>query len=84
MAVKSRTRLRTRRSTYAALARAETSLFAGIASVIIFMTIGQSWLANLDRIHIGIPLFLWLFGVMVWCSFNVVRHADALAELLGE
>ena len=29
-------------------------------------------------------LFLWLFGVMMWCSFGVVRHADAVAANLGE
>jgi Ca2+:H+ antiporter len=29
-------------------------------------------------------MFVWLFAVMVWCAFGVVRHADALAELLGE
>lgn len=29
-------------------------------------------------------IFLWLFGVMLWASFAVVRHADALAEILGE
>ena len=29
-------------------------------------------------------LFLWLFGVMMWCSFGVVRHADAVAKKLGE
>jgi len=81
---KPKTRLRTRRSSYAALARAELALLAGIASTIIFSTIGKGWLANLNQIHIGLPLFIWLFGVMVWCSFSVVRHADALAELLGE
>ena len=29
-------------------------------------------------------LFFWLFGTMLWCAFGVVRHADCLAELLGE
>ena len=84
MSAEAKTSLTTKRSSVAALARAELALFAGIVSTIIFATIGQSWLANLDQVHIGLPLFIWLFGVMVWCSFSVVRHADALAELLGE
>jgi Ca2+:H+ antiporter len=29
-------------------------------------------------------MFAWLFGVMIWCAFGVVRHADGLAEILGE
>ncbi len=77
-------RLRTRRRTYAALAREELALFAGIGSVILFTIFGDSWLSDLDRHHISVPLFAWLFAVMVWCSFGVVRHADSLADLLGE
>ncbi len=75
---------KTRRATYAVLLRAELGLFVGIFTTIVFFTIGKEWLAHLDKIHIGLPLFIWLFAVMVWCSFGVVRHADALAELLGE
>jgi len=29
-------------------------------------------------------LFLLVFGAMLWCAFGVVRHADCLAEILGE
>ncbi|WP_421989410.1 calcium:proton antiporter [Roseococcus sp.] len=29
-------------------------------------------------------LFLWLFPLLLWCAITVVRHADALADLLGE
>jgi Ca2+:H+ antiporter len=31
-----------------------------------------------------VVLFLLVFGVMLWCAFGVVRHADCLAALLGE
>ena len=31
-----------------------------------------------------IGLFVWIFATMLWSSFAVVRHADGLAELLGE
>lgn len=38
-------------------------------------------LANYPR---TILLFAWLFGTMMWCAFGVVRHAEAVAERLGE
>ena len=64
--------------------RAELGLIAGIVSTVIFFTIGEPWVSNLDSLQNLIVLFAWLFGVMVWCAFGVVRHADALAEILGE
>lgn len=64
--------------------RAELGLIAGIVSTVIFFTIGEPWVSNLDSLQNLIVLFAWLFGAMVWCAFGVVRHADALAEILGE
>jgi len=64
--------------------RAEFGLIAGIVTTVIFFTIGKAWLADLDNLPLLLVLFAWLFGVMIWCAFGVVRHADALAELLGE
>jgi Ca2+:H+ antiporter len=64
--------------------RDELALIAGIATTVIFFTIGKAWLAKLDNLPWLIVMFACLFGVMVWCAFGVVRHADALAELLGE
>ena len=29
-------------------------------------------------------VFVWLFGVILWAAFAVVRHAEALGEILGE
>ena len=64
--------------------RPELGLIAGIVSTVIFFTVGEAWVADLDSLPRLIVLFTWLFGVMVWCAFGVVRHADALAEILGE
>ncbi len=64
--------------------RPELGLIAGIVTTVIFFTIGKAWLADLDNLPLLLVLFAWLFGVMIWCAFGVVRHADALAELLGE
>ena len=39
---------------------------------------------DLHNYPLTVLLFLWLFGAMMWCAFSVVRHADAVAEQLGE
>lgn len=64
--------------------RAELALVAGIITTIVFFTVGKGWLADLDDPMWSLAMFTWLFGVMIWCAFGVVRLADALAELLGE
>jgi len=64
--------------------RAELGLIAGLITTVVFFTVGKAWLLDLDNLPLSIALFAWLFGVMIWCAFGVVRHADALAELLGE
>jgi Ca2+:H+ antiporter len=64
--------------------RAELGLIAGVITVVIFFTVGKAWLDDIGDVPLLIAMFAWLFGVMIWCAFGVVRHADALAELLGE
>jgi Ca2+:H+ antiporter len=64
--------------------RAELGLIAGVITVVIFFTVGKAWLGDIGDVPLLIAMFAWLFGVMIWCAFGVVRHADALAELLGE
>ena len=61
--------------------RAELALIAGIVTTVMFFTVGETWLADLDSLPWLVLMFAWLFGVMLWCAFGVVRHADALAEL---
>jgi Ca2+:H+ antiporter len=62
--------------------RREGGLLAGYATFAIFewfhapLAQQGGWMQPL--------LFLWLFAVMLWCVLGVVRHADALAERLGE
>jgi len=62
----------------------EAPATAGILTTLIFLAFGSTILSNLQEDALTIVLFLWLFGIMVWCSFGVVRHADAVAEKLGE
>ena len=64
--------------------RKEAPLFLGLATALVLYTWGSEWLADLsDSVKSG-ALFWWIFAVMLWCAFSVVRHADHLAERLGE
>jgi Ca2+:H+ antiporter len=62
----------------------EAPALAGILTTLIFFAFGSTMLSNLQSNTLAIVLFVWLFGIMMWCSFGVVRHAEALAENLGE
>ncbi len=67
-----------------ALIREEFALFAGIVTTLLFIGYGDAWLMDLSQVDWYLFLFGWLFLVMLWLAFNVVRHADCLAILLGE
>jgi Ca2+:H+ antiporter len=53
-------------------------------TVVLFFFFGAHWLTDFSSASRSALLFLWLFGVIVWCAFGVVKEADHLAELLGE
>jgi len=57
---------------------------AGILTTIVFFAFGDTFLADLSNHLRTVVLFAFLFGVMMWCAFAVVTHADAVAEYLGE
>jgi Ca2+:H+ antiporter len=63
---------------------AEAPALAGILTTIVFFAFGNTLLGDLENHLLTIVLFLWLFGIMMWCAFGVVRHAEAVAEKLGE
>ncbi|MDC0429596.1 hypothetical protein OAL71_03355, partial [Phycisphaerales bacterium] len=67
-----------------AFLRRERAFLAGIASVVLFLVFGGSWLGDLSDPVWACFMFAWLFAVMLWSSFAVVRHADGLAVRLGE
>lgn len=67
-----------------AFLRRECAFLAGIASVVLFLVFGGSWLGDLSDPVWSCFMFAWLFAVMLWSSFAVVRHADGLAVRLGE
>ena len=64
--------------------RAEMPVLTGAATTVVFFTVGKAWTADFSNPYLTAAVFIWLFAVMVWCAFGVVRHAEALADRLGE
>jgi len=64
--------------------RAEAPVLGGAATTAIFFTVGKAWTEDFSHPFLTVALFAWLFAVMVWCAFGVVRHAEVLAVHLGE
>lgn len=62
----------------------EAALIVAIATAVVMFTVGKGWLSDLSNPLMFAGLFVWIFGVMVWAAFAAVRHADSLAEMLGE
>jgi Ca2+:H+ antiporter len=60
------------------------TLGPAIGSVVLAGIFQQTLFSNLDNYPLTVLLFVWLFGTMMWCAFSVVRHAEAVAERLGE
>src|SRR5262245_24570890 len=50
-----------------------------------FLLFGKAWFdVAADRPAVTLLLFAWLFAAILWSAFGVVRHAEHLAEKLGE
>src|SRR4029079_251267 len=62
------------------------SLDGGWVTVVLFFLFGDSLLSksNLHSVPIGILLFVWILGVILFCAFAVTVAADRVAEILGE
>jgi Ca2+:H+ antiporter len=71
-------------ATMLSVIRSEAAFIVTVASAAILYTVGSEWLHALSNPLIFAGLFVWIFSVMVWSAFAAVRHADSLAELLGE
>lgn len=57
---------------------------AGLITAALVYAFEAQLFADLQNHVLTLLVFLWLFGVMLWCAFGVVRHADAVASRLGE
>ena len=64
--------------------RAEIWLIPLIATALVFLAVGQRWLAILPDVVLSSFTFAWVFGMIIIGSMSVVRHAEDLAEILGE
>ena len=64
--------------------RGEGALVPVLATAAVFLVLGQRWLVILPDVTLSSFVFTWLFGMIVVGSMSVVRHADHLAEMLGE
>lgn len=64
--------------------RDEWFLGLSLATCAIFAAAGQRLFDRLDDPLWFAVIFVWLFGVVAGSALSVARHADHLAELLGE
>jgi Ca2+:H+ antiporter len=65
-------------------AGSEGALWFGVLTTALFYGFSDVLIADFAVDLKTIVLFVWLFVAMLWCAFGVVRHADSLAEMLGE
>jgi len=64
--------------------RSETPFFLGALTLGIFLAFGDSWFADPSQLLLRAGILVWLVAAILYCIFGVVRHADRLAEILGE
>lgn len=64
--------------------RNETPFLFGILSLVVFLSFGDSWHVSHSLELVRAGMFVWLLAVILYSIFGVVRHADRLAEILGE
>ena len=64
--------------------RNEKGLVFGVLTTGLWLFFGSAWLSDLSQPVWAGLYFSWLFLSILWLSFGVVRHADALAIRLGE
>ena len=62
----------------------EMPLWVSMASAVVLAVFGQHWFDSFTHVVLPAGLFVWLFAVIMWSAFAVVRHADSLAANLGE
>ncbi len=71
-------------SSFLSVLRAEAPVLVGAATTAVFFTVGKGWVSDFAQPALTAGIFVLLFAVMIWCAFGVVRHAEALADYLGE
>ena len=64
--------------------KTEFRLWISIVTILLIFIFGNNWFNDLSNSLWYSFLFVWLFIVIAWLAFGVVKHADSLAILLGE
>jgi Ca2+:H+ antiporter len=64
--------------------RREYPLAMILVTAVLFVLFGHAWLADDINPALAAMIFAWLFCFIIWGAVNVVRHADHLADQLGE
>lgn len=64
--------------------KAEVGLAVALVTAGLFVVFDHAVLEDAAHLLRSVVLFVWLFGVILWTSMGVVRHAEGLAERLGE
>jgi Ca2+:H+ antiporter len=59
-------------------------LLVSVATTALFLLFGNGWLSDLSGTTWFACMLGWLFGAVLVSAFAVVRHAEGLAERLGE
>lgn len=62
----------------------ESGILFGWASLAVLSTAGTNWLSSLSSASTMGVFLIWLIAAILGCAFAVVRHADTIAEKLGE
>ena len=62
----------------------EWPVLVSAATVGLFLLFAKTWFQHLSNPFWFAVLFGWLFVVILLSAFAIVRHAEALAERLGE
>jgi Ca2+:H+ antiporter len=62
----------------------ELPLWLAWASVLVFLIFGNQWLIHLTQPALLVGVFIILFVLILWNSFEVAHHVEALAETMRE
>src|SRR5437773_12412886 len=69
---------------FAAFVRAEYPFFIGLATVVIFLALGNQILEDVAHPLVLGVVFVVLLAAVLWSAVSVVRLADCLAIKCGE
>ena len=62
----------------------EPALWLAWLTVLVFIALGNVWPGNLQHTGLLLIIFIYLFVIILWNSFEVAHHVEALAETMPE